>query len=548
MKRSVSTYLLLALFIPLFIAGHASATDVRIGVLAIRGPEDALKYWHQIPDYLNSRIPDHHFVIVPHTYKTMDQAVADRQLDFVVANPAEYIEFEVKYGASRIATQINTVGQSESSSFGTVIFARANRTDIATLSDLRGKSLITASKTAFASWVVTRDELKRQGISSGDLASVRFAGASADTVVMAVKSGEADAGSVRTDVLEQLAREGKIALTDFRIINQRHVDGFPFLLSSELYPEFAFARLKHTDTLLANDVAAQLLLMSHDAATRRHPSPIGWTVPDNYEKVRTLLQEWRLPPYQDYGKVTLSEAIRQHWVSNSLAFAVLIALLLVVHLSLNIKQRRAEYAILKEAKQKLDLIHAMIVATPDAISIKDRHGRYVFVNPEAAYIIGRPTEDIIGKDDTELFPTAVAHAMMDDDSTVMSSAGSLTYEEHIAHSNDDSRYMLVTKGPMYNDHGEVDGMFGVARDITDLKLLQQQIAAKVVQLEAALEKVRQLEGIIPICSYCKKIRDDEKSWHQMENYISNHSEAKFSHGICPECYERELLEIKNMIV
>ncbi len=72
---------------------------------------------------------------------------------------------------------------------------------------------------------------------------------------------------------------------------------------------------------------------------------------------------------------------------------------------------------------------------------------------------------------------------------------------------------------------------------------QQELDDKVQQLESALSKVRQLEGIIPICSYCKKIRDDGKSWHQLESYISNHSEAKFSHGICPECYERELLEI-----
>jgi hypothetical protein len=81
-----------------------------------------------------------------------------------------------------------------------------------------------------------------------------------------------------------------------------------------------------------------------------------------------------------------------------------------------------------------------------------------------------------------------------------------------------------------------------------LKNTQQELADKVYQLEEALTKVRQLEGIIPICSYCKKIRDDGKSWHQLENYISSHSEAKFSHGICPECYERQLLEINAMNV
>lgn len=60
----------------------------------------------------------------------------------------------------------------------------------------------------------------------------------------------------------------------------------------------------------------------------------------------------------------------------------------------------------------------------------------------------------------------------------------------------------------------------------------------ILELQAALAKVKQLEGIIPICSYCKKIRDDKESWQQLESYISDHSEALFSHGICPECYIR----------
>lgn len=68
------------------------------------------------------------------------------------------------------------------------------------------------------------------------------------------------------------------------------------------------------------------------------------------------------------------------------------------------------------------------------------------------------------------------------------------------------------------------------------------------ELEAALARVKQLEGIIPICMYCKKIRDDENSWQQLESYISRHSEAMFSHGICPECLTEQydiLLGMKN---
>ena len=105
-----------------------------------------------------------------------------------MVNPAQYIELEVKYGASAIATQISHSAQAESSYFGTVIFTRANRADIATLSDLKGKSLITASKTACASWVVTRDELMREGIEYGGLSSVRFANSSADKVQYPLKN------------------------------------------------------------------------------------------------------------------------------------------------------------------------------------------------------------------------------------------------------------------------------------------------------------------------------------------------------------------------
>jgi len=70
--------------------------------------------------------------------------------------------------------------------------------------------------------------------------------------------------------------------------------------------------------------------------------------------------------------------------------------------------------------------------------------------------------------------------------------------------------------------------------------LQMTLMDRVNELEEALAHVRLLQGIIPICSYCKKIRDDQKYWHQMEQYISKHSEAVFSHAICPECWDKRV--------
>ncbi|MEW5975904.1 MAG: response regulator [Acidobacteriota bacterium] len=67
--------------------------------------------------------------------------------------------------------------------------------------------------------------------------------------------------------------------------------------------------------------------------------------------------------------------------------------------------------------------------------------------------------------------------------------------------------------------------------------LQSNLADRVDALEKALEQVKQLQGMLPICSYCKKIRDDQNYWQQVENYITEHSEVQFSHSICPECFD-----------
>jgi phosphoserine phosphatase RsbU/P len=68
--------------------------------------------------------------------------------------------------------------------------------------------------------------------------------------------------------------------------------------------------------------------------------------------------------------------------------------------------------------------------------------------------------------------------------------------------------------------------------------LQQSLNERVRELEEALRNVKLLQGLLPICLYCKKIRDDQNYWQQVDQYIGDHSEARFSHGVCPDCYER----------
>lgn len=85
------------------------------------------------------------------------------------------------------------------------------------------------------------------------------------------------------------------------------------------------------------------------------------------------------------------------------------------------------------------------------------------------------------------------------------------------------------------NRGELRARIDAGVRVVELQLALQD---RVRELELALAKVKQLQGLFPICSYCKKIRDAENFWQQVENYISEHSEAQFSHGICPECYAK----------
>jgi PleD family two-component response regulator len=80
----------------------------------------------------------------------------------------------------------------------------------------------------------------------------------------------------------------------------------------------------------------------------------------------------------------------------------------------------------------------------------------------------------------------------------------------------------------------------------ELKLQRDELRKRNSELEAALARVKRLEGIIPICMYCKKIRNDDTMWQRFEQYIEEHSDAFFSHGLCPDCFNEQLSRIEAM--
>jgi sigma-B regulation protein RsbU (phosphoserine phosphatase) len=96
------------------------------------------------------------------------------------------------------------------------------------------------------------------------------------------------------------------------------------------------------------------------------------------------------------------------------------------------------------------------------------------------------------------------------------------------------------------DHRELHARIDVGKRILDL---QSDLSNRIRELEASIVREKTLQGLLPICSYCKKVRDDQNYWQQVEGYIEDHADVSFSHGICPDCYtnivEPQLEQLKN---
>jgi putative nucleotidyltransferase with HDIG domain len=247
------------------------------------------------------------------------------------------------------------IGGTGHSTFGGVIFTRADRKDIRTLADLRKKTFVATDPSSFGGWHVGWRELKRQGLNPArDFARLSFAGTH-DAVVYAVRDGRADAGTARTEILELMAAEGKIRLDDFYVLNRQRVEGFTPLLSTPLYPEWPIARLRHVSDALAIAVAIALLQMPSDAPAAVAGNITGWTLPLNYQPVHEALRELRIGPYEHLHRLTLAELVSQygHWMALALAFILLASFTAIYVVRIN-RRLRADHAALENLNATLE--------------------------------------------------------------------------------------------------------------------------------------------------------------------------------------------------
>ncbi len=125
------------------------------------------------------------------------------------------------------------------------------------------------------------------------------------------------------------------------------------------------------------------------------------------------------------------------------------------------------------------------------------------------------------------------------------SGESFTVEEEYGSTEIGRRYYEDSYNPIVDKDNKVAGLTLLLTDITERKKMEQERERLIRELKESLSQVKTLSGLLPICASCKKIRDDAGYWNRIEDYIRQHSGANFTHGICPECYAKELQKIQR---
>jgi PAS domain S-box-containing protein len=180
---------------------------------------------------------------------------------------------------------------------------------------------------------------------------------------------------------------------------------------------------------------------------------------------------------------------------------------------------------------------SVVQTAKDAIILADGNGNIIAWNRAAQTIFGYREEEVMGQPLTMVMPERYRDAHRQGIARLQAGGEAhvigTTVELHGLR-KDGSEFPLelsigtwqATEGPFYS---------GIIRDITERKRAEEERERLIRELQEAMAEIKVLDGLLPICATCKKIRDDKGYWKQLEDYISDHSKATFTHGICADC-------------
>lgn len=181
-------------------------------------------------------------------------------------------------------------------------------------------------------------------------------------------------------------------------------------------------------------------------------------------------------------------------------------------------------------------MEAFFSEAADMFCFLDFNGHFRRLNPAWERTLGYTREELMAKRFIEFVHPDDRERTLKQNANVREGGQATGFENRYRCKDGSYRWLLWNASPRSGQ----SVIYSVARDITARKEAEIERTKLLRALEASLAEVRSLRDILPICMYCKKIRDDTDYWHSVEVYISEHTNTRFSHGICPTCMETEV--------
>jgi len=192
----------------------------------------------------------------------------------------------------------------------------------------------------------------------------------------------------------------------------------------------------------------------------------------------------------------------------------------------------------KRAQAELNYLAAIVETSEDAIIGTTFGGTIETWNAGAQRLYGYTEAEMKGRSVAVLLPSGQPEELTEIYAQLKRGEWIARYESERVTKKGEKISVSLTLSPIKDASGQVMGVSSIERDITVVKREEEERLKLIEELTEALRNIKTLRGLLPICASCKKIRNDRGYWQKVETYISEHTNAAFTHGLCPECLER----------